>query len=133
MRAERKTLDQPEHFLLQDLALPDLEHMIRVAAENAADRRTARNREQLSGRRAQNPLTQMQVTAGPSRKSHARRQASEATVEPKPLIAQPATTAQPSTNAQQSWMDRLLNPVVKAYNANNNAHGDEPALRHFCH
>lgn len=52
MRAESETLDQPDHFPLQDQALPDLEHMIQVAARNAANRRKARNREQLFSRSA---------------------------------------------------------------------------------
>lgn len=119
---------------LQDQALPDLEHKSQVAAENAANRRKARNREQLLGQRAQNPFTQMQVTTGPSRTSRARHQAREATREPKPSIAQPATTAQPSTTAQQLWMDSLLASVAEAYSGdNNNAHDNEPALRNFCH
>lgn len=123
------TFDQPEHFPLQDQALPDLEHKIQIAAENAANRRKARNREQSLGQRAQNPFTLMRAITGPPRKARAQ---SQATVERKPSSTQPAT-AQPSTSAQQSWLDRLLNSVAEAYTGDNHTVDDnEPALRDFC-
>lgn len=123
------TIDQPEHFPLQDQALPDLEHKIQVAAETAAKRRTDRNREQSLGQRAQNLFTLMRATTGPPRKSRAK---SQATAERQPSITQLAT-AQPSASGQHSWLDRLLNTVAEAYNGDNNTVNDnELALRDFC-